>query len=343
MFMSHLVGIGVQPKEAIPTIADIFFTGDINNLQWLKQVLQKEAPGFTRPDQQKMIISWWAHTRNLPFKEEDFPFGDEEAAKGKKAAEKEPAKSTIAKVMEDTGIAYLVARDKDGVWIPKTGGPLTYEAALDRCERLNAIRAMAVPQSEAEEEQSEEGAEGKPSAKAGKKQESVQDYFMKKMIDEFIDGRKNKGDEESPQFKALQQQLNQATATIQQMRDDQEQARFDRIEANIAQIASQNPWEDPVAVDRLRQRLGIQPSGVTDSSPAVQLIKDATDKMDKSVNRMTGLVERVFLREDVFRPEETRTPTEKETKARDLLDEAQKRQRSTDIRRRAFSHPGQGG
>lgn len=121
------------------------------------------------------------------------------------------------------------------------------------------------------------------------------------------------------------------------MRDEREQERLDRIEANIAEIASRDPWSDPGQVARIRQAIGYQPPGVTDSSPAVQLLKDATDKMDKNVNRLTGLVERVVLKGDEFRPEETRTPEQKEAKAGELLGEVGKRQRSVDIRKRAFS------
>ncbi len=343
MFMSHLVGIGVQPKEAIPSITDIFFTGDINNLQWLKQVLEKEAPGFVRPDQRKTIISWWAHTRGLPFKEEDFPFLEEEPTKGKKVTEKEPPKSTVAKVMEKAGVGYQVVRDKDGVWIARLGGELTYEAALDRCETQNTIMAMGRGQVVEPEEAAEEGTEGKPAVKGAKKAESLQDYFMKKVIDEFIEGRHGRGDEDNPQIKEMSKQLEKATSTIEQMREEREQERFDRIEANIAALAAQNPWEDTASIERMRQRLGIQPSGITDSSPAVQIIKDTTQKMDKQADRLAGLVERFIIKTDEFRPEEKRSPEEKEAKAAVLLDEATKRKQSSDIRKRAFNQFPPGG
>lgn len=69
-------GIGVSPKEAIPTIADIFFPRDIDNVRWLDYVLSKEVAGFVMPHQRRLMISWWAYTRGLIYDELDL--GDEE-------------------------------------------------------------------------------------------------------------------------------------------------------------------------------------------------------------------------------------------------------------------------
>lgn len=337
MFMSHLVGIGVSPKEAIPTITDIFFSGDISSLTWLNQVLQKEAMGFITQNQRRLIVSWWAHTRGLPYKDEDFPILEEEAAKGKKAAPKEEPKKGAAKLMEDAGIGWKVIKDKDGDWVAVPGGIMTQEEATAAAERRATIAAMSLGGAAATAEEPAEGGEGKPVPRAPKAPRSFQDIFMEKAVDHFFDEKKGRGDEDSPQMKALSDQVRKQTETIERMREEREQEWRDRVDANIAEIASRDPWSDPGQVARIRQAIGYQPPGVTDSSPAVQLLKDATDKMDKNVNRLTGLVERVVLKGDEFRPEETRTQAEKEAKAGELLGEVGKRQRSTDIRKRAFS------
>jgi hypothetical protein len=86
----------------------------------------------------------------------------------------------------------------------------------------------------------------------------------------------------------------------------------------------------------MKERLGGGGPVVTDQSPAVQLIKDTTDKMDKNVSRMVGLFERTMLHSDVFNPENTRTPKDRESKAGELLGEVESRDRSRGLRKEAF-------
>jgi len=86
----------------------------------------------------------------------------------------------------------------------------------------------------------------------------------------------------------------------------------------------------------MKQRLGGGGPVVTDNSPAVQLIKDTTDKMDKNVARLTGLFERTMLHSEVFNPEKTRTTQERDSKAGELLSEVQSRERSRTLRKDAF-------
>lgn len=336
LFEATCKGVGLKP-EFIPTITDLFFNGDIDSLTWLKEVLTRLAAGFVSQQQARFILAAWSKTRNLPYDPNEFAIEGEEANKGKRVAEKEEPKKGAAKLMEDAGIGWKVIKDKDGDWVAMPGGTMTQEEATAASERRATIAAMGLGGAAATAEEPAESGEGKPAPKTPKAPRSFQDIFMEKAVDHFFDEKKGRGDEDNPQIKALSQQLDKATSQIQQMRDEREQERLDRIEANIAEIASRDPWSDPGQVARIRQAIGYQPPGVTDSSPAVQLLKDATDKMDKNVNRLTGLVERVVLKGDEFRPEETRTPEQKEAKAGELLGEVGKRQRSVDIRKRAFS------
>jgi hypothetical protein len=182
----------------------------------------------------------------------------------------------------------------------------------------------------------DEGDGGKPPARGAKTSQDIRDKILDKVIDKVLDGKLGGSGEDSPQIKALTTQVEQANRTIQQMREDREQERFDRIEANIAALASRDPWEDPRGIEVMRQRLGIPNTLVTDSSPAVQLLKDSADKVDKNVGRLVGIVERIALKSEEFRPEETRSPSEREKKAEEILTDANKRQKSIDIRKRAF-------
>ena len=72
-FTQHLTNIGVDPGIA-SMIAEIFFSGDIYNLEWLIHVLDGGAAGFMAPHQRRLIFTWWAKTRRLPYDEEDLPW-----------------------------------------------------------------------------------------------------------------------------------------------------------------------------------------------------------------------------------------------------------------------------
>lgn len=327
-FSELLLGSGVD-KVYVPTITKLFFSGDINSLKWLKEVLTRHAAGYVKPHQLSLISSTWSKSRGLPYNPDEFDIEGEGQTKGGKTG-------GAAKLMEDAGIGWKVVKDKDGDWVPMPGGTLSQEEATAAAERRATIAAMGLGGAAATAEEPTEGAEGKPAPKAGKAPRAFQDIFMEKMVDHFFDEKKGRGDEDSPQLKALSQQLERATATINQMREDREQERFDRIEANIAAIASRDPWEDPRSIEIARQRLGIPNTTVTDNSPAVQLMKDSADKIDKNVGRLVGIIERTALQSDLLRPEQTRTPAEKESKADALLAEANKRARSTELRQRAF-------
>jgi len=321
MFIKHLVGIGVTPKDAIPSIADMFFSGDIESLSWLNEVLRRGAAGFVLPQQRRFTLSWWGKTRGLPYKEEDYFREDELLEDSKKATHKgKQAEEEEKPKVLDTGQGYRVGKDRQGDWAALPGGPMTYDDALTAAERRALIASYGTPEEEGGEV--EEGEEGKPRRKGAKRGEPMVDYLMRKLIDDLVDGKKGGGGE-SAEVKKL-------TERIEGMERERLDQRFERIEGLVAQAASRDPWDDYDQIQRMKERLGVGGPTVTDQSPAVQLIKDSTEKMDKNVNRFVGLVERVVLHSDEFKPEENRTSEEREQRAGELLDTA----RSGDQRRR---------
>ncbi|MBA7469829.1 hypothetical protein ES707_05103 [subsurface metagenome] len=329
MFIKHCTDIGIAPREAIPTIADIFFSGDINSLQWLNQVLSKDAAGYVTHQQRRLMLSWWANTRLLEFDEEEYGFQPqgkgERETKGKKAGVEEA--KTERRL--DPGIGWKIEKDKDREWVAIPGGPMSYPEAVEAARDRQVIAAYAKKEPSGESEGEEGLEEGATARKGGKRQESLVEYMMKKMVDNMLDGTKGKGDGESETVQKL-------TERIENMERERLEGRFDHIEGALAQLAARDPWEDYDRIEAMKQRLGGGAPVVTDQSPAVQLIKDTTDKMDKNVGRLVGLMERTVLHSDVFNPETTRTTKEKETKAGELLGEVQSRDRSRGLRKEAF-------
>ncbi|MBA7672817.1 hypothetical protein ES703_81004 [subsurface metagenome] len=126
------------------------------------------------------------------------------------------------------------------------------------------------------------------------------------------------------------------TERIDNMERERQEERFEHLEGMIANIAARDPWEDYDRIEAMKTRLGVGGPVVTDQSPAVQLIKDSTERVDKNINRLVGIIERTALRSDEFKPEETRTPGQRESKAGQLLGEVQTRERSRGLRRDTF-------
>ena len=330
VFIQRLQSAGVTPKEIVPTIADIFFSGDIDSLPWLNQVLTRDSASFVAPNQKRIIISFWAHTRGLPYDEQEFDFEADAEGKGKKSGAKGVKAEERLEKRLDPGLGWKVDRDRDGSWIARPGGPMSYQEAIDAAERRALIdsynRGGAGEEAEGEGI-AEEGVTGR---KGGKRPESLVEYMMKKMIDSMLDGGKGKASEESETVSRL-------TERIDTMERERQEERFERLEGMIAGIASRDPWEDYDRIQTMKEKLGVGGPTVTDQSPAVQLIKDTTDKMDKNVNRLVGVIERTALRSDEFTPEKTRSPHAREEKAGELLDVVQSRDRSRALRRDAFN------
>jgi hypothetical protein len=330
-FEEVLRSASVKPPEVIPTITEIFFGGNIDDLKWLHTVLRREAPNWVAAHQARLVLTYWSQKRNIPYNANEFVFEGPETGRKAEAEPKPVQKPSPAKVLEETGLLYKVVKDRDGDWVPELAadGTLAYEAALDRCERLNAIRAVSHQGSRDDDDDSEGGGEDRPAPRGGKRGKRFEDVLMEKIVDAFIAGNKGSNAEESAVIKRLEDE-------VRGLKDQQDRDWKERIEANLAAIAARDPWSDPAELARIRQVLGNQPSAITDSSPAVQLIKDSTEKADRNFSRLLGMVERVALQGDAFRPEETRSPQEKEAKAGDLLHEAESRERSVELRKRVF-------
>ena len=336
LFEGTCKGVGLKP-EFIPSIAELFFKGDIDDLAWLKEVLTRHSAGFVSNQQARFILASWGKTRNLPFDPDEFAVETPETARGAKAAAEAPAKSAQEQLEEETGIKYKVEKDKDGDWVPKPGGTLTYEAALSHCEKQNYIKAVERGQAAEAADSAQETSDAKAPARPGKGSRSFEQMLMEKMIDRMFDDDKGRGREDSVEMKALRDEVRRSRESIDQMREQQDREWRERIEATLAEAVARDPLGDTRSVEALRQRLGVSSSNITDSSPAVQLIKDSTDKLDKSLARTQGLFERWMMQSDQFRPEEKRSSAEKESKAGELLDEAERKARLQNTRKAAFN------
>lgn len=330
MFIKHCTDIGIAPKEAIPTIADIFFSGDIDSLPWLNQVLSKDAAGYVNHTQRRLMMSWWANTRRLDFDEEEYDFrpalSREKEAKDKKTG----AEEVKHEKRMDPGIGWKIEKDKDREWVAVPGGPMSYSEAVEAARDRQVIAAYAKKEPGGESEGEEVLEEGAPARKGSKKPETLVEYMFKKMVDNMLEGGKGRSDGDNETVRLL-------TERIDNMEKERTEERFERIEGLVAQAASRDPWEDYDRIVAMKERLGGGGPTVTDQSPAVQLIKDTTDKMDKNVGRLVGLMERTVLHSDAFNPETTRTAKERTDKAGELLGEVQSREKSRSLRRDAFN------
>lgn len=329
MFIKHMSDIGVVPKEAIPTIADLFFAGEIDDLDWLNTVLKRHAAGYVSPHQRNLIVGFWAKTRGLPYseEEEDWQVPDKTGkgvVKGKAGAKEEKPAHPM-----DLGIGWKVGKDKQGDWVPIPGGPLTYEDALDRAEKRATIAAYTLGGGDEGGEAAPEGETAAPTKKGKAGAQTFVETLMLKVVENVLDGGGGKSSAADAKVEALEGQL----AT---MRDDRQEERFERLEGLIAQAAARDPWDEYTHFTQQAQRFGYGPNIVTDQSPAVQLIKDSTEKIDRNVGRLMGIIERTALRSEEFAPETTRTPDQRENKAGELLETAQGRNRSRQLRRDTF-------
>lgn len=329
MFIKHMSDIGVAPKEAIPTIADIFFSGDIEDLNWLTTVLKRHAQGYVTAYQRNLILGFWAKTRGLPYSEDEEDWqvpekGAKGTAKAKAGTKDERPKSPL-----DAGQGWRVGKDKGGDWVPLMGGPLDYEEALDRAERRATIAAYTGGEGE---DDGESAAVSEPATTKGKGKGGGQSFIetmMLKVVENMLDGGGKKDSAAEAKIEVLQEQVNQ-------MREDRVLERFENLEGQIAALGSRDPWDDFTHFQQQAQRFGYAPNTVTDNSPAVQLIKDSTDKLDKNAARLMGIFERVALKSEEFSPESTRTPAQREDKAESLLHTAQTRDQSRQLRKDVF-------
>jgi hypothetical protein len=334
-FESLLKSVGVD-KNVVPTISKLFFDGDTDSLAWLKEVLTRHASGFIAAKELRLVMAAYAKSHNLPAGEFELDDEDLGAGKGAKKPGQTDGKSIGQKLDDATGVGYRIGKDRDGDWVPVAGGPMTYADALDAAQRANYIKAVERGQKAETEEESETGGEPKTPGRAAKPAMNFQEKLMEKLIDKMFDKSHDDDLNGNPAYQALLQSNQQLAAQIQQLQADREQEWRDRMEANMAAIAARDPLGDPNEIARLRQALGVTNTAVTDNSPVVQLIKDSTGRLDKTVDRMVGIFERTALRGDSFQPENKSTPQDRENRAGTLLQQATNKDRSADIRKKAF-------
>ncbi|KKK90638.1 hypothetical protein LCGC14_2721010, partial [marine sediment metagenome] len=285
--------------------------------------------GWVTPRHRRLVMEWWARTRGLPFEEDEYAFVPEAEAKAKKGARGEEDEPAAGQTM-DAGVGWKIEKDDDGDWVAIPGGPLpTYKEALEAAKQRQVLAAYAKrPASGADDNGDDEEGE-RPSRKGGKRGDSIVEKMMMKMVDKMLDGDQGKGSVESETIQRLMDR-------IDQMDKDRQEERMERLEGMVAQSLARDPWEDYDRISQMKERLGGGAPAVTDQSPAVQLIKDSTDKMDKNVGRLVGIMERIVLRDGDIKLENTRTPEAREDKAAELLETVQDRARSRGLRKAAF-------
>ncbi|KKL06825.1 hypothetical protein LCGC14_2592180, partial [marine sediment metagenome] len=81
LLIQHLTRIGVTPKDAIPSIVELFFEGDEEDLAWMKRCLSRSAAGFVTAKQVRLTLDWWAKTRRLPYDPDELDEDEDEKSR----------------------------------------------------------------------------------------------------------------------------------------------------------------------------------------------------------------------------------------------------------------------
>ena len=138
IFIQTLQAVECSPREAADTIADLFFSRNINDPKWLKRVLTRDAAGFIPPRGQRLMFSFWCITRGLPFDEEDLPpvEFDTDEENNQSGENLEPG---IPAPPFDLGLGWRIEKDGRGHWVSVPGGPLAYEEAFRYAQQREFI------------------------------------------------------------------------------------------------------------------------------------------------------------------------------------------------------------
>ncbi len=297
--------------KAIDTINDTFFRLDTDDIRNLLDVLD-DAKAFVNPQQKKLIVRYW-----LGYMDTGELSPEVAARLGREQEKGKPGEPESQ--MIDLGLGWKVERDKYGDYVAKPGGELkTYTEALRWATTMNATRPV-------EEEEEEE--DGQP---RGRRRSGGGASMISILLKAVIDRKSDPGVDD--RIQRLQEQLDQE-------REARQDDRFARLEGLLAQATS-GPM-DPVA-ELVRQKeqlvaLGLvptaQPSQITDGSPTVQIIKETGDKVDKNVNRLVGIIERLALRghNELTPVGHAASEPEQEERAGELLDQINQGTRSREL------------
>jgi hypothetical protein len=298
-------------KKALDTITETFFAGDPEDLEHLASVLD-DARAYVSPLQRRLIVRYWARyiKRDVPPLLEE-RLTHQESEKGERSR---PGSEFV----EDIG--WKVEKDKDGDWVPRPGGDLSYEKALKYAATMNATRGSSAEEDAGEEE---EGGGGRKRRRGGGR-----DPILTLLIERAFPDKDSRDDE----IRALREELDRE-------REARQEERFNRLEGMVSSALSRNPVQEYMEMKQQVEAIEgpRQPPIVTDQSPTVQLIKDQSDKLDKNMNRLVGILERAVLRgqEEVI-PEEHSTPEERDKRAERLLGRMEQATRSRELRQELF-------
>ena len=296
-------------RRALETITDSFFAGNPDDLTHLVSVLE-DARAYVQPLQKRLMVRYWASFihRDLPqFLEERL-----NRPEGEKGDRNRPGSEFI----EDIG--WKVEKDRDGEWAPRPGGELTYDKALRYAATMMATRGT--PREEAEEDDDE--------PTTGKRRRRERDPLVTLLLDRLL-----------PKDSGSNSEVQELKAQLAKLQEETRAAEMSELRSMIGQALSRDPLAEYLT---MKERMTMLDGGprvpeVTDQSPVVQLYKDTSHMLDRNMNRLVGMMERVMLRgADELVPEDTSTPEEREAKAATLLAEMNQGDRSRALRREVF-------
>lgn len=304
-------------RRARDTITRFFFAGDVHDLGNLLEVLE-EARGYINPNQARLILRSWS--RYIGADLAQVARMEERLGRPAGGSSKEPDEDHFIE-----GLGWTVAKDRDGDWIPKPGGELSHREALKWAATNNAIRQPRA----GDDEDDEETPKGRKGRHGGGRQEQQQPTLL-----EIITTVKELF---TPENSGKDDEVRQLREEMARMRETQEENRFQQLEGMITSLTNRNPIADFLAMRVQLNELAPPPSVVTDNSPTVQLLKDQTDKMDRGVNRLAGILERVALRgHDEIEPESRYTDDEREAKASAAIKSMEQGEESKQLRQELF-------
>ncbi|MBM3944815.1 MAG: hypothetical protein FJ317_04895, partial [SAR202 cluster bacterium] len=203
-------------RKALDTITETFFAGDPEDLEHLVSVLD-DARAYVSPLQRRLIVRYWARyiKRDLPPLLEDRLNRQE----GDRSDRERPGSEFV----EDLG--WKVEKDKEGDWVPRPGGELSYEKALKYAATMNATKGSAADESDEEDD-------GEPST-GKRRRRGGRDPILTLLLDRAFPDKDNRDDE----VKTLREELARE-------REARQEERFNRLEGMVSSALNRNPVQD---------------------------------------------------------------------------------------------------
>ncbi len=182
------------------------------------------------------------------------------------------------------------------------------------------MASRGTPRVEAEEDDDE--------PPTGKRRRRERDPLVTLLLDRLL-----------PRDGGSNSEVQELKAQLAKLQEETRAAEMSELRGMIGQALSRDPLAEYLT---MKERMTMLDGGprvpeVTDQSPVVQLYKDTSHMLDRNMNRLVGMMERVMLRgADELVPEDTSTPEEREAKAATLLAEMNQGDRSRALRREGF-------